>query len=77
MKLVGGDGLKARPQGSCSYDRPPRHVRDAEAIIENSNFNLSCSKPGCGVELKKEHLEFNEIICVFRKVSCPDLKCEN
>jgi len=70
-KLKGGEAAKACPQGGCTYDRPPRRARDAEAMIENSNFNHSCRMPGCLVEVKKDKLCAHEISCIFRKVPCP------
>ena len=75
-KLKGGERAKTCPQGGCTYDRPPRRARDAEAMIENSDFNLGCSRPGCLVEMKKGELDVHEISCVFRKVPCPDMSCD-
>jgi len=70
-----GDVTKHCPQGGCDYDQPPRRVRDYEAIIENSDFELPCSKPGCNVELKKEPLAAHEVKCSFRTVPCPAVEC--
>ena len=75
-KFEGVGGAKTCPQGGCIYNMPPRRARDAEAIIENSNLNLSCNRSGCNVEMKKDELMVHEIKCDFRKVPCPCLRCE-
>jgi len=72
---MAGDVPKHCPQGGCDYDQPPRRGRDYEAMIENSDFELPCSKSGCNVEMKKGLLAAHEVQCRFRTVPCPDIGC--
>jgi len=69
-------GKKLCPQGGCKYDKPPRRVRDCEAMIENSGLELSCNRPGCTVEMKKDEMLKHEVGCEFRTVPCPSTNCQ-
>ena len=79
FKKLGEDaaGAKHCPQGGCEYDMPPRRARGFEAMIENSDFEQNCRKPGCNVEMKKDLIEAHEQKCIFRKVPCPVTSCQN
>lgn len=72
-KLV---GAKQCPQGGCGFDQPPRRARVFEAMIENSNLDLNCNRPGCDVELKKGCIEAHELKCIYRTVPCPVVDCQ-
>ena len=71
-------GAKQCPQGNCPYDEPPRRNRELEAIVDNIDLELSCSKAsaGCTVEMKKEALKKHEIECIYRQVPCPATICQ-
>ena len=71
-KLVGG---KHCPQ-DCEFNNPPHRARVCEAMSENSDFEQNCSKPGCDVEIKKDHIAAHKLECVFRTVPCPDTACQ-
>lgn len=68
-------GARNCPQG-CDYDQPPRRARVCEALIENSDLEHCCSKPGCEVELKKSRMAAHELNCIFRTVPCPVASCQ-
>ena len=68
-------GGKQCPQARCTYDKPPRRLRDLEAVIEISDFNLACRWPGCNVELSVKDLKQHEAKCDHRQVPCPYTKC--
>jgi len=68
-------GPKNCPQG-CEFDNPPRRARVSEAMIENSDFDQNCSKPGCDVEMKKDDIAAHELKCIFRTVPCPAASCQ-
>jgi len=46
-------------------------------MIEDSDFEQNCRKPGCNVELKKDQIEAHERKCIFRTVICPLVSCQN
>ena len=69
-------GNKLCPQGGCKFDKPPRRARDCEAMIENSDLDVSCIRPGCIVEMKKEEILQHEVGCIFRTVPCPRTDCQ-
>ena len=76
VKLEGDEGAKSCPQGGCIFDKPPRRARDAEAIIENSNFQMPCGKPGCNTRVSRGQLKVHEAQCIFRAVPCPHWLCD-
>jgi len=68
-------GARNCPQG-CQYDQPPHRARVCEALIENSELEQNCSKPGCEVEMKKDRIAAHELNCIFRIVPCPVATCQ-
>jgi len=68
-------GTRNCPQG-CQFDQPPHRERVCEALIENSDLELNCSKPGCQVEMRKDHIAADELRCIFRTVPCPVASCQ-
>jgi len=68
-------GARNCPQG-CRYDQPPHRARVCEAMIENSDLEHCCSRPGCEVEMRKDRMADHELECIFRTVPCPDATCQ-
>ena len=68
---------KQCPQGNCQYDQTPRRCRELEAIVDNVEFDFSCSNEdaGCRMEMGKEELRKHEFECEFRQVPCPNTTC--
>ena len=76
MKLKTDENSKKCPQGGCNYNNPPHRCRDLEAIVENSDVKLSCSRPGCNEEMTRLNIHGHEAKCKFRLVPCPKTSCQ-
>ena len=74
-KLNGEESEKLCREGGFDYDRPPRREKDFEAIIDNSDFKLMCTRPGCQLEMMKNQLKDYEVKCVCSLVPCPQTLC--